>query len=210
MTRTLLLLLACSVGVAGADLTGNWAAREPLPDGTERRTYFDLKQEGDKITGHVRTGQMYYTVNDSSGTPENFTLNAGLLDGNSNRTVKYEGKLVGDELHVMMRRRANMHPVEVVAHRAPAGEGAMPAQLPLPTLHKVPYNGLAKTPPMGWNSWNKFAGRVSDAGVRGVADAMASSGMRDAGYIYVNIDDTWEGDRDAQTATFTPTRNFRI
>lgn len=57
---------------------------------------------------------------------------------------------------------------------------------------------LAATPPMGWNSWNHFAEKVNDADVRAAADAMVSSGMRDAGYIYVNIDDTWEGPRDAQ------------
>ena len=57
---------------------------------------------------------------------------------------------------------------------------------------------LAATPPMGWNSWNHFAGRVNDADVRAAADAIVASGMRDAGYIYVNIDDTWEGQRDAQ------------
>ena len=58
--------------------------------------------------------------------------------------------------------------------------------------------GLASTPPMGWNSWNHFAGKVDDAGVRAQADAMVSSGMRDAGYKYINIDDTWEAGRDAQ------------
>jgi alpha-galactosidase len=57
---------------------------------------------------------------------------------------------------------------------------------------------LAATPPMGWNSWNHFAGKVDDAAVRSAADAMVSSGMRDAGYIYINIDDTWEAGRDAQ------------
>jgi alpha-galactosidase len=57
---------------------------------------------------------------------------------------------------------------------------------------------LAATPPMGWNSWNHFGGNVTDADVRGAADALVSSGMRDAGYIYVNIDDTWQGKRDAQ------------
>jgi alpha-galactosidase len=57
---------------------------------------------------------------------------------------------------------------------------------------------LAATPPMGWNSWNHFAGQVTDADVRAAADAMVSSGMRDAGYVYVNIDDTWEGQRDAK------------
>jgi alpha-galactosidase len=57
---------------------------------------------------------------------------------------------------------------------------------------------LAATPPMGWNSWNHFAGRVTAADVRAAADAMVANGMRDAGYIYVNIDDTWEGPRNAQ------------
>jgi alpha-galactosidase len=57
---------------------------------------------------------------------------------------------------------------------------------------------LAATPPMGWNSWNLFAEKVNDADVRAAADAMISSGMKDAGYIYVNIDDTWQGERDAQ------------
>jgi alpha-galactosidase len=57
---------------------------------------------------------------------------------------------------------------------------------------------LAATPPMGWNSWNHFHSKVDDATVRAQADAMVSSGMRDAGYMYVNIDDTWEGERDAQ------------
>jgi alpha-galactosidase len=62
---------------------------------------------------------------------------------------------------------------------------------------------LAATPPMGWNSWNHFAERVTDADVRATADIIVSSGMRDAGYIYVNIDDTWEGERDAQGVLHT-------
>ncbi len=57
---------------------------------------------------------------------------------------------------------------------------------------------LAATPPMGWNSWNLFAGKVTDKDVRATADAMVSTGMKDAGYLYVNIDDTWEAGRDAQ------------
>lgn len=58
--------------------------------------------------------------------------------------------------------------------------------------------GVAATPPMGWNSWNYFAGNVTAADVRAAADAMVSTGMRDAGYVYVNIDDTWQGKRDAE------------
>ena len=57
---------------------------------------------------------------------------------------------------------------------------------------------LAATPPMGWNSWNHFAGHVTDADVRSAADMLVSTGMRDAGYVYVNVDDTWQGKRDAQ------------
>ena len=54
----------------------------------------------------------------------------------------------------------------------------------------------AQTPPMGWNSWNYFARNVDDKGIRAAADQIIASGMKDAGYVYVNIDDTWEGKRD--------------
>ncbi|RYD84331.1 MAG: glycoside hydrolase family 27 protein, partial [Sphingobacteriales bacterium] len=57
------------------------------------------------------------------------------------------------------------------------------------------YQGLALTPPMGWNSWNKFACNVDEKMIKEVADAMVSSGMKDAGYTYINIDDCWHGDR---------------
>jgi len=59
------------------------------------------------------------------------------------------------------------------------------------------FEGLALTPPMGWNSWNHFECTVSEGIVRETADAMVSSGMKDAGYLYVNIDDCWQGGRDA-------------
>ena len=59
-------------------------------------------------------------------------------------------------------------------------------------------NGLARTPPMGWNSWNHFGCNVSASLIREVADAMAASGMRDAGYQYVTIDDCWQVGRDAK------------
>jgi alpha-galactosidase len=57
---------------------------------------------------------------------------------------------------------------------------------------------IAGTPPMGWNSWNHFRSSIDDKMIRAEADAMVSSGLRDAGYVYINIDDTWEGERDAQ------------
>ena len=52
-------------------------------------------------------------------------------------------------------------------------------------------NGLAVTPPMGWNDWNKYGCSISDSLIRRQADAMVSSGMKAAGYQYINIDDCW-------------------
>jgi alpha-galactosidase len=72
------------------------------------------------------------------------------------------------------------------------------AALLMPSTLFAQSTTLAATPPMGWNSWNLFAEKVNDADVRAAADAMVSSGMKDAGYIYVNIDDTWQGERDAE------------
>ncbi|MFI5124474.1 MAG: glycoside hydrolase family 27 protein [Chitinophagales bacterium] len=60
------------------------------------------------------------------------------------------------------------------------------------------FENLALTPPMGWNSWNKFAcDGVNEQVIRKTADAMVSSGMKDAGYEYVVIDDCWQIDRDS-------------
>jgi len=59
------------------------------------------------------------------------------------------------------------------------------------------FQGLALTPPMGWNSWNKFACNVSEKLIRESADAMVTSGMKDAGYEYVVIDDCWQVSRNS-------------
>lgn len=57
---------------------------------------------------------------------------------------------------------------------------------------------IAAKPPMGWNSWNHFGAKITDANVRATVDMLVNTGMRDAGYVYVNIDDGWQGKRDAQ------------
>jgi len=64
-------------------------------------------------------------------------------------------------------------------------------------LHAQKFEGLAKTPPMGWNTWNKFACNVDENLIRSSADAMVSSGLREAGYRYIVIDDCWHGERDS-------------
>ena len=60
------------------------------------------------------------------------------------------------------------------------------------------FDGLASTPQMGWNSWNKFGCDVSEQLIRETADAMVASEMKAAGYQYINIDDCWHGERDAR------------
>ena len=75
------------------------------------------------------------------------------------------------------------------------------------TAQSASGRSLAPTPPMGWNSWNKFACNVSEELIHETADSMVSSGMRAAGYQYVNIDDCWQVSRDAQgTIVADPTR----
>lgn len=58
--------------------------------------------------------------------------------------------------------------------------------------------GLALTPPMGWNSWNHYGCNIDETLIKRTADAIVASGLRDAGYVYVNLDDCWHGERDAQ------------
>src|SRR5690349_12564254 len=57
---------------------------------------------------------------------------------------------------------------------------------------------LAATPPMGWSTWNAYGCTIAENIVRDAADAIVSSGMRDAGYQYVNVDDCWQLTRDAK------------
>ncbi len=58
------------------------------------------------------------------------------------------------------------------------------------------WEGLADKPQMGWSTWNKFQEKISEDVIIGIADAMVESGLRDAGYTYINIDDCWHGERD--------------
>ena len=73
--------------------------------------------------------------------------------------------------------------------------------------HAQKFEGLADTPQMGWNSWNRFGCEISEELIRATADAMVRLGMKDAGYQYINIDDCWHGQRDRDGAiTADPVR----
>ena len=77
-----------------------------------------------------------------------------------------------------------------------------------PSAFSQASGSLALTPPMGWNSWNKFGCNVSDKLIRGMADAMVTSGMQAAGYQYVNIDDCWQVSRDTQGTIVADAERF--
>jgi alpha-galactosidase len=70
------------------------------------------------------------------------------------------------------------------------------------------FEGLALTPPMGWNSWNRFGCNVDEQMIRSMADGMVASGMKDAGYQYIVIDDCWHGGRDSLGFVYPDPQRF--
>src|SRR5215204_717963 len=121
-------LVALTVGISShaqqtsGSLTGNWAAAGPSNDGYIRKAYFNLKQDGDQITGTIRATQFFYKINKSTGAPDGFTLEASMMDGKSERKVTYEGKLVGDVLQIGRRTRPDQPVTFQTAVRVPDGE----------------------------------------------------------------------------------------
>jgi alpha-galactosidase len=85
---------------------------------------------------------------------------------------------------------------------------AMLSLLIAPSLLAAQDKSLASTPPMGWNSWNKFGCNVNEDMIRQMADAMVKSGMKDAGYQYIVIDDCWQVERDASGNIVPDARHF--
>ena len=201
----LLLLAGLCAAQTQSDVTGFWVFRVPTGDGNVRESFFDLKQDGEAVSGKALQGARQIPI--TEGSFRNGTLRFVITFGNppQTRQVVYEGSLQGDRF-ALTSTFPGREPVKGTLEHSKPEAALPPPRLPLPELHDVADNGLARTPPMGWNSWNKFAGKVDDAAVRGVADAMVSSGMKKAGYVYVNIDDTWEGPRDASGNITTNTK----
>ncbi len=190
---TLLAALCMTFSLASCahapSFNGKWAGVDKIMDnGQPHLVIVELKQSGNDLTGTVKS--LGYSLDITGKTNGNhFELFADW----DKRKPFVTGELVNGELHAIAWGKDSM-----VAKPATAADQIPTVKfIPPPALHKVAYNGLAKTPPMGWNSWNKFEEKVDDATVREMADTMVSTGMRDAGYIYINIDDTWQGVRDA-------------
>jgi len=199
--RMLLILFVLLFGAlpaaAQTDVTGSWVLNVPTGDGNFMKTFFDLQQSGEKVTGTAWIRGRKLTLGEGSLSKGKLHLSVSLSPEHPERVVFYDGSLNGDKLTLTVRF-PNRPTVVASGERTTQEAMAPPPRLPVPELHDVADNGLALTPPMGWNSWNKFAGRVDDVTVRTMADAMVASGMKDVGYTYINIDDTWEGPRDAQ------------
>jgi alpha-galactosidase len=182
---------------AQVDLTGYWLFKVPIGDGTFRESFLDLKQSGDQISGRVLNGKRETPITEGSLKDGKLHIVATANSQGRTRQYVYDGTIENGKLALALQAPGR-DPVQGVGERSSPEAAQPPPRLPTPGLHDLPDKGLAKTPPMGWNSWNKFAGKVTDEDVRGMADAIVSSGMSKAGYIYVNIDDTWQGSRDAK------------
>jgi alpha-galactosidase len=71
------------------------------------------------------------------------------------------------------------------------------------------FEELAPTPPMGWNSWNTFQANINEELIKEKAEALIASGMQEAGYNYIVLDDGWEArTRDEQDNLVWDPKNF--
>jgi alpha-galactosidase len=216
------LLIAIPVTAQTKDISGTWVAKVQSPTGVEREYVYRLVVKDGKITGTqtLPFGDAPIVDGKIAGNDIEFTVEMESFGNITKRITK--GKIVGDELHIALAAPGprgggarGMMNQEIIARRgtptpsfrAPAVDYKTLPKVELPALKQIPYNGLAKTPPMGWNSWNKFRTKIDDKTIREVADALVSSGMKDAGYHYINIDDGWEDKRDAN-GVLQPNPNF--
>lgn len=186
-------------------LQGSWFVESTAPQGMVVEVV-TFSRRGQKIDG-----TWSYLPPWIAGTISHVVVKKGLLsftvslDGD---TSFWEGEFHGGDtfsmtwigqggvlVHTRTFRRASEEALAEARSKAP--KNLVIHKLPLPTLQKLPSNGLVRTPPMGWNSWNFFKEAVDDKSIREVADALVKSGLRDAGYTIVTVDDGWQGERDA-------------
>jgi alpha-galactosidase len=220
-SRRALVLLLASLAAActgGRDLTGKWVVEKALapeggppagapagapPEGGPMMdAILDLRQEGAQLTGTMITHMLDMPLSKGTvrGDDISFAMKIDMPGGSME--IPFTGKRVGAGIEVTVQPPGGMPPMRVLLRRASDEEvarraGAKPERIAPPPIQPLPDNGLARTPPMGWNSWNCFHLDISDAKVREIADAMVKTGMRDAGYQYLVIDDGWQGKRDA-------------
>jgi len=192
--------LAVRAAPATAGIDGAWRIDMPRPSGVTLHTVIILRQKGGTVEGKAypnSSGELTIQDAHAEGTDTVFRIDWGWT---------FRVRPEGGGLRVLITYGSGERD-EALAVRVPEDSLRFPAVLPLPSVRDLADNGLARTPPMGWNSWNHFADSVDDGIIRETADALVMSGMADAGYIYVNIDDGWEGGRDAW-GNIVPNRKF--
>ena len=197
-------VLALASGGQAAGLEGTWV-RDDLDAATleaqpAKEQILVVRKKGDKLAGKLVVPTLVgvpVTIEPQPGDTFRFTITMA-----RGMETPLDGSLQEDQLGVSavgpggqrqstMMRRASPEELAIL-------ERIEIKKIPTPAVKPLPPNGLARTPPMGWSSWNRFNVEIDDKTIREIADAMVKTGMRDAGYVYVNIDDGWQGTRDAQ------------
>ncbi len=200
-------LLACAVIVASLSMVSRPAEAKTVFDGvwlfdktpsTPGVTMMQIASDGGRVTGSVTT-RWYGPVEMLNPRIENGVLHfdARNINDRAHPTRPWTVTLNGGK--VTLRGRIWESEIDSTGHRGSRRDARARAFsfAPLPPLGAPIRNELAARPPMGWSSWNKFADTIDDRTVRAMADAMVALGLRDAGYTYINIDDGWQGERDA-------------
>ncbi len=224
MKTTLLVLSLGLIWGQSKDISGSCIGKMQSPLG-EQEVAYRFKVLNGKITGSQLTnfGDQPITDGKFNGDEFEFVVERELF-GNIQK-ITSKGRIEGDTIVITpgmpppgaggpgggMRRA--MGPVTLSrgnpapSYRATAIDYKTLPKVELPAIKDLKHNGLAKTPPMGWNSWNKFRTKIDDKTIREIADAMASNGRKAAGYKYINIDDGWEWKRD-EKGQIAPNPNF--
>ncbi len=185
-----LLIAMRAIAWAQTDVTGYW--KFSVTDGG--LNYLDLKQTGTDVYVSGRNGLSKTPLGALQGGRLHLEIPAPFGPPNPKRMTVYDAVVKGDKFPAT-KKQPNGDVLNGTLEKV-TKEEAYPARLPLPELRELPDNGLARTPPMGWNSWNKYHDKFDDATVRGMADAMVSSGMSKVGYKYIIVDEGWSSYRD--------------
>jgi alpha-galactosidase len=199
------LLPALSIAAAPAGPAGVWLF--PKSDAFPGLRMMQLRQGAEGWTGSVTTdwyGDLPMRALEVKGGTARFLID----NGNPRLPAREWTAAAGSRgLHVV-GDVWERHIDETVRRGTPADARRLAFPLaPQPAPATLAPDGLAATPPMGWSSWNRFAAAIDDRTVREIADHLVSSGLRDAGYVYVNIDDGWQGGR-AADGTIRPNARF--
>jgi alpha-galactosidase len=198
--------LALGIPASAADLVGTWMAPAPnaylypgqqisgYPNSDAFTERFVFTRENGALVGAFLSMVGNKPLNDLKVQDQTVSFSQG--------TNKFHGRIQGNELQLVANwdgesksepytcRRASAQDLKIIE----AGPTYSFQKLPLPALHDVPGNNAAPTPPMGIGNFTV----TTDAEVRRVADQMVADGLRDAGYVYIQIDEGWQGRRDAQ------------